>query len=90
MFLARTFFPGSSSFAPIDEQMLERYRLFKRLGFFGIKPDSTSGALAFIRRVDSILSSPNSMLWLTPQGRFADARERPPRLNPASAQLQAD
>jgi len=80
MFLARTFFPGRRSFAPIDDQMLERYRLFKRLGFFGIKPDSTSGALAFIRRVDSILSSPNSMLWLTPQGRFADARERPPRL----------
>lgn len=80
MFLARTFFPGRCSFAPIDAQMLGRYRLFKRLGFFGIKPGSAGGALAFIRSVHCILSSPTNMLWLTPQGRFADARERPPRL----------
>ncbi len=79
MFLARTFFSGRRSFAPIDDRMLKRYRLFKRLGFFGIKADSASGALAFIRRVDSILNSSKNMLWLTPQGRFADARERAPR-----------
>jgi len=59
--------------------MLGRYRLLKHLGFFGIEPGTTRGALAFIRTVNRLLSSPTNILWLTPQGRFADARERPPR-----------
>jgi 1-acyl-sn-glycerol-3-phosphate acyltransferase len=80
LFLAGIFFSDRASFAPINEQMLQRYRFFKRLGFFGIEPDSARGALSFIRTVDGILKSPQNLLWLTPQGRFADARERPARL----------
>lgn len=77
LFLSRKFFPGRCSFAPIDEQMLKRYQFFKRLGFFGVEPNSTRGAFSFLRNVDAILKSPHHMLWLTPQGKFADVRERP-------------
>ena len=78
--LAREFFPSRSSFAPIDAAMLERYRIFKRLGFFGIEKGTTRGARTFLRTAQSTLASSANALWLTPQARFADVRERPPRL----------
>lgn len=66
-------------FAPIDAAALRRYAFFRRLGFFGIEPDSSRGASAFLGIAQAILARPGHVLWLTPQGRFADARERPVR-----------
>jgi 1-acyl-sn-glycerol-3-phosphate acyltransferase len=77
LFVARRFFPDRASFAPIDAVMLERYRFFKRLGFFGVEQNSLSGAATFFRTSRALLASSRSILWVTPQGRFVDARERP-------------
>lgn len=75
--LSRQFFADRISFAPIDEVMLERYAFFKSLGFFGVTSGSARNTLSFLRTTCSILRSPEHALWITPQGRFADARERP-------------
>ncbi len=79
LLLAREFFPERASFAPIDAEMLARYGIFRRLGFFGIEPRSASGARAFLGVTRAVLASSANALWLTPQGRVMDPRERPLR-----------
>jgi 1-acyl-sn-glycerol-3-phosphate acyltransferase len=82
-------FPQRQHYAPIDARSLEQYRFFARLGFFGIQPDSVAGARALLRVGQAILHDPRSMLWITAQGRFADVRERPLRLQSGVAHLLA-
>ena len=89
LLLAREFFPNRLSFAPIDAAMLERYGIFRRLGFFGIEPRSASGARAFLRSARAVLASSAHALWVTPQGRFMDPRERPLRLEDGLGRLAA-
>ena len=48
-----------------------------RLGFVGIEPGTTAGARRLGRLGDALAATPEAALWLTPQGRFADPRERP-------------
>jgi len=79
LFLARTLFPGRLVHGPIDAVALERYRFFARLGFFGVEQGTARGARQFLRASEAVLRNPLAMLWLTPQGRFADVRERPLR-----------
>ena len=79
LLLARQFFANRSSFAPMDSEMLRRYRFFRHLGFFGVDQQTSRGALTFIRTAQAILTSAAYALWLTPQGRFMDVRERPLR-----------
>ncbi|MCC7373541.1 MAG: lysophospholipid acyltransferase family protein [Verrucomicrobiales bacterium] len=75
--LWRQSFRSHRAYAPIDAQALAKYPFFKRLGFFGVESDSHRGAAAFLRVAGDITSNPWSILWITPQGRFADVRERP-------------
>lgn len=72
--------PGRAHFAPIDAKGLAKYPFLGRLGFFGIEPGTPRGALEFLRTGLEALSEPSGMLWVTAQGRFVDARERPTRL----------
>jgi 1-acyl-sn-glycerol-3-phosphate acyltransferase len=80
LLLAREFVADRESFAPIDSAMFARYGFFRRLGFFGIEPCTAHGARTFLRTAHAILASSARALWLTPQGRFMDVRERPLRL----------
>ncbi|CAN5518779.1 lysophospholipid acyltransferase family protein [soil metagenome] len=77
LLLASEFFPGRRSFAPIDASALERYRFLGKLGFFGVEMGSARGAAKLLQRAGATLESPRQMLWITPQGRFTDARVRP-------------
>ena len=77
--LKTEFFSGRSLFAPMDAAMLARYRIFSKLGFFGVEQGSRRGAVEFLRTSEAILQSPQHLLAVTPQGRFADVRERPVR-----------
>ncbi len=77
LLLAKEFLPGQNVFVPIDAVALERYGFFKRLGAFGVEQGTRRGAGQFLRRARTILQQPENTLWLTPQSRFADARERP-------------
>lgn len=83
------FFVAHTAFAPIDEAMLRRYKFFGRLGFFGVEQHTRRGARQFLRVSEGILQSPRHLLALTPQGRFADARERPVRFAAGLGHLAA-
>ena len=80
LLLSREFFQSRTHFAPIDAAMLERYGIFKHLGFFPVEQESARGAFQFLRNTHAILTSSKNAVWLTPQGRFMDVRERPLRL----------
>ncbi len=89
LLLSREFFPGRASFGPIDAAMLERYGFFRHLGFYGIDQESPRGALTFLRTSRALLASSRNAIWLTPQGRFMDVRERPLRLQEGLGSLAA-
>ena len=88
LLLSHDFFPERSAFGPIDSEMLERYGIFKRLGFFGVDP-SLRGTRTFLRITHDLLADARNAVWLTPQGRFADVRERPLRLQDGLGALAA-
>jgi 1-acyl-sn-glycerol-3-phosphate acyltransferase len=87
LLLAGRYFPQRPAFAPIDAAALQRYRFLAKLGFFGITAGSARGAAEFLRVGTEILQSPRNMLWLTPQGKFTDARSRPLVLQSGLAHL---
>jgi 1-acyl-sn-glycerol-3-phosphate acyltransferase len=78
-------FPGRPMYGPFDEKALEKYGFFRRLGAFGVDLESRAGAVKFLRTSRQILAQPESVLWITAQGRFADVRERPLQLRPGLA-----
>ncbi len=78
--------PARGHFAPMDAASLDRYRILKRIGIFPIEPNSTRGAVHFLRMGETILRS-GGALWVTPQGNFADPRERPLVFKPGLAAL---
>lgn len=82
-------FPERKLYAPIDAAMLARYRMFARLGFFGVEQATRRGAVQFLRTSEEILRQPDSLLAVTPQGRFADVRERPLRFQSGLGWLAA-
>jgi len=65
--------------APIDSVAVEKYAFFKKLGFFGVERNSARGARNFLRVARELLRRGDTLLFMTPQGRFADVRE--PRLD---------
>jgi 1-acyl-sn-glycerol-3-phosphate acyltransferase len=75
--VSRRFLPQADHYAPMDEAALARYGFFAKLGLFPVELDTPRGAMQFLRSAAEVLSTPNSVLWLTPQGRFADARVDP-------------
>ncbi|MGI8438152.1 MAG: lysophospholipid acyltransferase family protein [Chthoniobacterales bacterium] len=77
LLLARRFFTRRQSFGPIEAAALGRYRFFERLGFFGVKTGSRTGAEDFLATATAILRSEKNALWITPQGKFADFHARP-------------
>jgi 1-acyl-sn-glycerol-3-phosphate acyltransferase len=78
--LSQHAWPDRRHFAPIDAAMLQRYAFFRRLGFFGVDRASRAGGTAFFKTASRIASTPGTCLWITAQGRFADARQRPVEL----------
>jgi 1-acyl-sn-glycerol-3-phosphate acyltransferase len=77
MWLGKRLYPSRPQYGPIESAQLERYGIFKSLGVFGVERGTASGARKFLRVSTQILSQPGAMLWLTPQGKFSDVRERP-------------
>jgi len=86
-YLNDTLFRPRQFYAPIDAEALKQYRVFEKLGFYGIDLRSTSGAAAFLRTSMSILNAPNTSLWITPEGRFCDPRDASAPLMPGLAHL---
>jgi 1-acyl-sn-glycerol-3-phosphate acyltransferase len=85
--LADRFFARRSSFGPIDAAALQKYRFFSKLGFFPVEQNSRRGAARFLKISQAILRESGNILWLTPQGRFVDARERSCAFRPGLGHL---
>lgn len=84
--LTKRCFPDRQGYGPIDIEALARYRFMSRIGLFGIESSSRLGR-RFLRTSLRVLDDPRSLLWITPEGRFADPRERPVQLRPGLAHL---
>ena len=84
--LAGELMPRRRHYAPMDSQALERYGILKRIGVFGVEMKTPRGAVQFLRTGLTILAK-DGVLWVTPQGRFADTRERPLKFKPGLASL---
>ncbi len=84
--LAAKLQPRRSHFAPMDESSLAHNRLFRQIGIFPVDIHSTRGARQFLQTSSSILGR-RGVLWITPQGRFADTRELPLAFKPGLASL---
>ncbi len=67
-------FPGKRFFAPIDAVALSRYPILNRLGFYPVSQASAASAKQFLQHSRALLNAPDTMLWLTPTGRFSDVR----------------
>lgn len=87
LLISRERLPDWTHYGAMDQDALESYRFFRRLGFFGVERGSPRGALEFLRVVDDLGSRPRTMIWITPQGRYADVRERPIRLMPGLSRM---
>lgn len=86
-FLNRALFPSRQFYAPIDAAALQRYGVFEKLGFYGVQLDNSAGASVFLKRTLGILKAGNTAVWITPEGRFADARNHSAPLMPGLAHL---
>lgn len=77
--IAQRLLPDHDHYAPMDAVAMRRYGFFRRLGLFPVELGSTRGATAFLRMAQAIVQRPGAWLWMTPQGRFTDVRQRPIR-----------
>jgi 1-acyl-sn-glycerol-3-phosphate acyltransferase len=87
--LSRHFLPAASHYGPMEEAALRHYGFFRRLGFFPVENGTRRGAAQFLHAAHQILSTPNSILWISPEGRFTDMRARPAVFRPGLAALVA-
>ncbi len=85
--LATKLFAGRAGFGPMDAAALGRYGVLQRMGIFGIDLASPRGAARFLETSLRVLATPTSMLWITAEGAFTDARSRPVHLRPGIAHL---
>lgn len=86
--LAETLLPGRNHYAPMDAAALKRYPILGRIGIFPVEMGTARGGAQFLRTCEAILAS-GGVLWMTPQGRFVDSRERPLRFKPGLGALAA-
>ena len=74
-------FSGRRFAAPMDAEALKSYPILERLGFFSVERDTASGAKDFLRTSRELLKDPQTILWLTPAGKFHDIRQPAPFMN---------
>ena len=87
--VSRYLLPRHDHYAPMDASEVERYRILAHMGLFPVDKGSPRGAAQFLRAGQQILSRPQSLLWVTPQGDFTDARQRPVVFRPGLSALVA-
>jgi 1-acyl-sn-glycerol-3-phosphate acyltransferase len=85
--LAGKYLQGRAHYTPIDAEALEKYKFFAKIGFFGVERGKISGTRKLLEIGGRILERKDAVLWITPQGRFADVRERPVNFESGLANL---
>ena len=86
-FVNKEIFDGRQFYAPIDASALAQYKVFAKLGFYGVDMGSISGSAAFLKTSLGILNHGGTALWITPEGRFSDCRDHTAPLMPGLAHL---
>jgi 1-acyl-sn-glycerol-3-phosphate acyltransferase len=84
--LAERLLPGRKHYAPMDAAALKRYAILAKIGIFPVEMGTARGAVQFLRTSQAILAS-GGVVWITPQGRFADSRARPLGFKPGLGAL---
>ena len=84
--LGEKLLPERRHYAPMDAQALEQYPILKKLGIFPVEMATTRGAVNFLSTAETILNE-GGVLWVTPQGRFADPRDFPLSFKPGLGAL---
>jgi 1-acyl-sn-glycerol-3-phosphate acyltransferase len=87
MLLCQSIFPDRDYYAAIDDEALQKYPSFKRLGYFGIQRGTKTGVEDFLRLSRTIINSSRGSLWITPEGTFVDPRHPDPPFMPGIAHL---
>ena len=80
---------GRRGFGAMDQAALGKYRFMARIGVFGVERGSYRSTAAFLRTATAVLNEPDTVLWMTAEGSFADCRERPVSLQLGTAHLAA-
>lgn len=88
LWLAERFLPDRHHYGPMEAAQLRRYGILRHIGIFGVEK-GLAGARGFLETSKELLARPGAVLWLTPQGRFVDVRERPVRFAPGLLRLMA-
>lgn len=83
---AHKLLPQRRHYAPMLAVPLKRYAILRKIGIFPVELGSRRGAVVFGQTAGAILAS-GGVLWITPQARFADVRERPLAFKSGLAQL---
>ena len=86
-YLNRVLFPQRQFYAPIDAVAIQQYKVFAKLGFYGVEMNAKSGAVSFLKQSTAILNAGDTAIWMTPEGRFADVRDHTATLMPGLAHL---
>jgi 1-acyl-sn-glycerol-3-phosphate acyltransferase len=86
LLLANKLLPGCKHYAPMDADALKRYPILRRLGIFPVEMKTARGAAQFLRTSQAILES-GGVVWITPQGRFADPRATELKFKPGLGAL---
>ncbi len=87
--ISRYLLPTARHYAPMDAAALKHYAFLRKLGIFPVEAGTRRGAAQFLRAAKEILSAANSVLWVTPEGRFTDMRTRPAIFRPGLAAVVA-
>lgn len=75
--------------APMDAEALRSYPILERLGFFPVERGTSGGAKDFLRTSRELLADQNTILWLTPAGKFHDVRRPEPFMSGLSHLIDA-
>jgi 1-acyl-sn-glycerol-3-phosphate acyltransferase len=89
LIISRYLLPQADHYAPMDAAALKHYGFLRKLGIFPVEGGTTRGAAQFLHAARAILSTPRSVLWLTPEGQFTDMRTRPAVFRPGMAAMVA-
>ena len=82
------YFDGRTFHAPIDAAALKRYSILGKLGFFPVEQRTAAGSRQFLEHVNALLNRTQVAIYITPQGRFVDVRDRQP-FDPGLAHVTA-
>jgi 1-acyl-sn-glycerol-3-phosphate acyltransferase len=81
--------PSRRVVGPMQADQLRKFGIFRKLGVFGIEPDDPASLEEMIRYLGwSFAHDGRGVLWITPQGQFADPRV-PVRIRPGVASAAA-